>query len=344
VLINLWFGLIVILWAGYVLLEGFDFGVGLLYPFMARDEPERKAVLRTIGAVWDGNEVWLLVAGGATFAAFPEWYASLFSGYYLALALILVGLILRGAGIELRSKAATDSGRAWCDRAFVVGSALPALLWGVAFANFVRGVPINSQHVVDAPLWTLLSPYALLGGVTSVLLFSSHAAHFLALRCTDDLRDRALGFGRVLTPASLVVTAGFVVATWIQRANVVSVLVSLVAAAGLALALLANRAEREGWAFAGTALTCLLVPVFIFASTWPYAIVGRGSGSSGSSGLTLDAAASSHMTLTVMTVVALVMTPVVLAYQGWTYWIFRQRVSLPAVAVESPVGTASGLA
>ena len=332
-LIDLWFGLIVVLWAGYVVLEGFDFGVGLLYPIMGRTETEKRVVYNTIGPVWDGNEVWLLVAGGATFAAFPEWYASLFSGYYLALALILVGLILRGSGIELRSKAATQSGRAWCDRAFVVGSALPALLWGVALANFVRGVPIDGQHVVHASLWSLLSPYALLGGVTSVLLFATHGAHFLALRTTDELRARALGIGKVVTPAAVVSALAFVGATWAQRANTVSVITSVVAAVGLLTALWGAREEREVLAFVGTSVTCVMVPVFIFASTWPYAIVGRGSGSVG---LKLTTAASSHTTLVVMTVVAVVMTPVVLAYQAWTYWVFRQRVTLPPVSVTDP--------
>jgi cytochrome d ubiquinol oxidase subunit II len=177
-----WFGLIAVLWAGFLMLEGFDFGVGMLLPILAKSDAERRVTLRSIGPVWDGNEVWLIVAGGATFAAFPDWYASVFSGFYIAFALLLIGLILRGVGIEYRGKAATAGGRRWCDGAIVVGSFLPALLLGVAFADFVRGVKLDAGGNMTGGFFDLLSPYALLGGIVTLTLFAFHGAVFLALR------------------------------------------------------------------------------------------------------------------------------------------------------------------
>ena len=187
-----WFGIIAVLWAGFFVLEGFDFGVGVLLPLVARTETDRKVAVRAIGPVWDGNEVWLLVAGGATFAAFPEWYASLFAGFYLAFALLLVGLILRGIGIEYRGKATTDAGRAWCDGAFIAGSFVPALLVGVAFADILRGVNMTARHDVTSTFFSLLTPYALLGGLVTLSLFALHAALYLRLRTEGAVRDRAL--------------------------------------------------------------------------------------------------------------------------------------------------------
>jgi len=190
-LATFWFILIAILWAGYFVLEGFDFGVGILLPFLGRDDTERRVLVNTIGPVWDGNEVWLLTAGGATFAAFPLWYASLFSGFYLALLIILVALIVRGVCFEFRSKVDSPRWRGNWDRAIFAGSAVPALLWGVAFANIVRGVPLNAQHVYTGNLLTLLNWYGLLGGLVTLSLFTLHGAIFLGLRTTGELRRRA---------------------------------------------------------------------------------------------------------------------------------------------------------
>src|SRR5450759_827653 len=181
-LTTVWFALIAVLWIGYFVLEGFDFGVGILLPILGRDEPERRAILRTIGPVWDGNEVWVLVAGGATFAAFPEWYATLFSGFYLALFLILVALIVRGMGIEYRNKRGDAAWRGRWDKVIAIGSCVPALLWGVAFANIVAGVPINAEKEFTGSLLTLLNPFGLLGGLTTLLLFVTHGLVFLALK------------------------------------------------------------------------------------------------------------------------------------------------------------------
>ncbi len=189
-----WFCLIAVLWAGFLVLEGFDFGVGMLLPLVASTDEDRRIALRSIGPVWDGNEVWLLVAGGATFAAFPEWYASMFSGFYLAFVLLLIGLILRGIGIEYRERAETANGRRWCDTAIVVGSFLPSLLLGVAFADLVRGLRMNAAHQVVGGFFDLLSPYALLGGVVTLTLFAFHGAVFLALRTSGPVAANA---GRV---------------------------------------------------------------------------------------------------------------------------------------------------
>ena len=190
-LTTLWFILIAVLWMGYFVLEGFDFGVGVLLPVVARDDRERRVVINTIGPLWDGNEVWLLVAGGATFAAFPEWYATLFSGFYLALFLILVSLIIRNVAFEYRGKRDSDNWRAWWDRAIIVGSFLPALLWGVAFGNIVRGVKIDADKEFVGSFFDLLNPYALLGGLVTLSLFVTHGAVFLSLKTLGDVRERA---------------------------------------------------------------------------------------------------------------------------------------------------------
>ncbi|MEV1249414.1 cytochrome d ubiquinol oxidase subunit II [Nonomuraea sp. NPDC050022] len=309
---TIWFVLIAVLWTGYFLLEGFDFGVGVLLPFLARDEGERRTVVSTIGPVWDGNEVWLLVAGGATFAAFPEWYATLFSGFYLPLFLILLALIARGVALEYRHK--SDSTRGW-DRAFFWGSLGPAFLWGVAFANIVRGVPLDAAHEYTGTLLTLLNPYALLGGLATLALFTLHGAIFLALRTTGELRSRASRVARLLAVVAAVVVSAFLLGlgafAW------VAVL------AGLAGAFVATLRGRDGWAFAASALAVVAFTATLFLSLWPNVLPALNPANS----LTVVNAASSPYTLKVMTWVAAIFTPVVLAYQAWTYWIFRRRLT-----------------
>ena len=320
-----WFGIIAVLWAGFFLLEGFDYGVGMLLPAVARSESDRKVAVRSIGPVWDGNEVWLLVAGGATFAAFPEWYASMFSGFYLAFALLLVGLILRGIGIEYRAKAATAGGRAWCDAAFVVGSYVPALLLGVAFANLLRGVDMTPRHDVTSSFLSLLNPYALLGGVVTAALFAFHGAVYLQLRTHGVVRDRALRLAAPLGVLTAVVALAFVLWTaGSGRGTLLSWAVALVIVAGIGNGILRSRQGLDRQAFASTAVAALLVPIWLFACLWPDVLPARNNGAFS---LTAHNASSSHYTLQVMTVVALVMTPIVLAYQAWSYWIFRARVS-----------------
>ncbi len=319
-----WFGVLAVLWAGFFVLEGFDFGVGMLLPVVANTDTERKIALRSIGPVWDGNEVWLLVAGGATFAAFPEWYASAFSGFYLAFAVLLVGLILRGIGIEYRGKAHTSHGRRWCDFAIVVGSVLPALLLGVAFADFMRGVKMNASHDVIGNFWDLVTPYGLLGGVVTLTLFAFHGALFLALRTDGEVRDVARSLARALAPPTGLAAIAFVIWTsQVRGASVSFVLGGVIIAAFLA-ATWAAEVRRPGLAFAASSAVVGLVPVWVFAALWPNVLPARNNAAFS---LTVYNADSSPYTLRVMTVVALVFTPIVLAYQAWTYWVFRARVT-----------------
>ncbi|MEU6998157.1 cytochrome d ubiquinol oxidase subunit II [Nonomuraea sp. NPDC046570] len=319
-LTTVWFVLIAVLWTGYFVLEGFDFGVGILLPFLGRGDADRGTLVRSIGPLWDGNEVWLVVAGGATFAAFPEWYATLFSGFYLPLFLILLALIMRGVALEYRSK--SDSTKGW-DRAFFWGSAGPAFLWGVAFANIVRGVPLDADHEYTGTLLTLLNPYALLGGLATLALFTLHGAVFLALKTGGELRGRAVAAVRVVGPATLVIGGAFLVATQLQAGKPVTWISVAVAALGIAGALAATLRGRDGWAFAANALAIVAVTVTLFANLWPNVMPALDPAHS----LTVDNAASSPYTLGVMTWVAAVFTPVVLAYQGWTYWVFRRRLT-----------------
>ncbi len=324
-----WFGVIAVLWAVFLMLEGFDFGVAMLLPFVARSETDRRVALRSIGPVWDGNEVWLLVAGGATFAAFPEWYASVFSGFYIAFALLLVGLILRGIGIEYRGKAMTSAGRAWCDAAIVVGSFLPALLLGVAFANFARGVTMDASHNLTGGFFALLSPYALLGGVVTLALFAFHGAVFLMLRTEGQVAESAGRVLRPLMPITGVAAVVFLIWTAQIRGGVVSWLLAAVIAVAFVASAAAALLHRVGWSFVASSLACLLVPIWLFACLWPNVLPDRVDAARS---LTVHNASSSHYTLVVMSVVAVLFTPLVLAYQAWTYWVFRARVGAATVA------------
>ena len=324
-LTTVWFGLITILWVGYLVLEGFDFGVGILLPVLGRTERERRVVINTIGPVWDGNEVWVLVAGGATFAAFPEWYATLFSGFYLALFLILVALIVRGVAFEFRSKRPEPSWRRGWDLAIFFGSLLPAILWGTALANIVGGVPIDANHEFTGSLLTLLNPYGLLGGLTTLALFVTHGAAFLALKTTGDIRVRANRLAGRVGLAAAVLAVAFLAWTQQKTGDPGSATLSVLAAVALVGALLANRRGREGWAFAGTAVTIALAVVALFVALFPDVMP---STTNAAYSLTTTNASSTSYTLSIMTVVAVIFTPLVLLYQGWTYWVFRRRIGV----------------
>jgi cytochrome d ubiquinol oxidase subunit II len=328
---TLWFTLIAVLWSGYFVLEGFDFGVGMLLRVVGRDSTERRAVIHTIGPVWDGNEVWLLVAGGATFAAFPEWYATLFSGFYLPLLLILVALILRGVAFEFRGKHDTERWRSGWDWVITGASAVTALLWGVAFANIVRGVPIDADGTYTGGFFNLLNPYALLGGVTTLLLFAALGAAFLSLRTTGVLEARSRRLLRPLAAAAGALLVAFTLATVTLSGGVSTweaVTAVLLVAAAAALTVLAA-VDRAAYAFvAGTGAAIALVALF-FVDLFPNVMP---SSTSSAYDLTLQGASSTHYTLVVMTVVALVMTPIVLVYQAWTYWVFRHRIGPEDVA------------
>ena len=328
-LATFWFILIAILWSGYFVLEGFDFGVGILLPFLGRDDTERRVLVNTIGPVWDGNEVWLLTAGGATFAAFPQWYATLFSGFYLALLIILVALIVRGVCFEFRSKVDSPRWRANWDRAIFAGSALPALLWGVAFANIVRGVPLNAQHVYTGNLLTLLNWYGLLGGLVTLGLFTLHGAIFLGLRTVAELRQRAKRAATGIALATIPLAAVFLAVTQYSHGKPATDVTAAVAAVALIGGAAAAFRGREGWAFLGTALTLVLAVATLFGDLYPNVLP---SSTNAAYSLTVNNASSAHHTLVVMSWVALIFTPVVLAYQGWTYWVFRKRLSRSDIA------------
>ncbi len=331
---SFWFTLIVVLWVGYFILEGFDFGVGILLKVVAKNQAERRAVLTTLGPVWDGNEVWLLVAGGATFAAFPEWYATLFSGFYLPLFLILVSLIVRGVSFEYRSKYGKAQWRNRWDNAIVVSSFLPALLWGVAFANIIEGVPLEktSAGVIEyaGGFFNLLNPYALLGGVTTLLLFVSHGAFFLALKTEGEIRTRANSIGQkagLATAVAALAFFGWTAASVNHRGWVL--LGAAVAVVFWLAALGANFKGREGYAFLFSALTTGFTVITLFATLYPNVMP---SSLLSDASLNIFNASSTHYTLKVMTYVAVVLTPIVLIYQGWTYWIFRKRVNPNQIA------------
>ncbi|MGW6129692.1 cytochrome d ubiquinol oxidase subunit II [Cellulomonas sp. NPDC055163] len=323
-LTTVWFLLIAVLWTGYLVLEGFDFGVGMLLPVLGRrSNTDRRVMINTIGPVWDGNEVWLLTAGGATFAAFPEWYATMFSGFYLPLLLILLALIVRVVAFEWRGKIDDDRWRARADLALTVGSWVPAVLWGVAFANLVRGVELDADHQYVGGFVALLNPFALLGGAVTALLFLTHGAVFLALKSAGDVRGRAGALAARLAPVTLAVAA--VWAVWAQLAYSVAWTWGAVGLAAAALLVLvrATRERREGWAFVASAVTIVAAVVLIFGSLFPDVMPAFDPANS----LTVTNASSTDYTLTVMTWVAVALTPLVLLYQGWTYWVFRKRVS-----------------
>src|SRR4051812_14720378 len=210
---TLWFWIIAFLFVGYFVLDGFDFGVGMSLPFLGRDEADRRVLINTIGPVWDLNETWLIVAGACLFAAFPEWYATLFSGFYLALLLILLALIVRGVSFEYRHQRPESQWKAWFDGMIIVGSAVPALLWGVAFANIVQGVPLDDGHNYTGTLIDLLNPYALLGGLTTLLLFFTHGVVFVSLKTEGEMRGRARQLAVVSGGIAIAVAALFLLWT-----------------------------------------------------------------------------------------------------------------------------------
>jgi cytochrome d ubiquinol oxidase subunit II len=323
-LVTLWFALIAVLWVGYFVLEGFDFGVGILLPILGRDPADRRAMLATIGPLWDGNEVWLIVAGGATFAAFPDWYATLFSGFYLALLLILLALIVRAVALEYRNKSEDLNWRRRWDIVITVGSVVPALLWGVAFANIVHGVPINAQQNFTGTFLTLLNPYGLLGGLVTLSLFSLHGAVFLSLKTEGQVRAAAHRCVTRLGAVAVGLAAGFLIWTQLSSGRPATDIVAVAAGAALLGALFANLRGREGWAFVATAGTIALAVATLFGDLWPNVMP---SSTNAAFNLTVHNASSSPYTLGVMSWVALFATPVVLVYQGWTYWVFRKRIT-----------------
>jgi len=324
-LTTVWFILITVLFVGYFVLEGFDFGVGMLVGLLAKDERERRVLINTIGPLWDGNEVWLLVGGGALFAAFPEWYATLFSGFYLPLFLILVALIIRGVAFEYRGKRDDQAWRDRWDWAIIIGSFLPALLWGVAFANIIRGVPIDSSHEYVGGFFNLLNPYALLGGLLTTTVFLVHGAIFVALKTVGDIRERAHAFAQKVGGVAAVLAVLFIGWTAVRDGDLAVWLVGAVAAVAFLGGLAASRAGRDGWAFVGTAVAIAGVVTMLFVALFPDVMP---SSLDAAYSLTTENASSTPYTLKIMTWVAAVFTPIVLMYQSWSYWVFRKRIGV----------------
>jgi len=332
---QVWFVLIAVLWSGYFLLEGFDFGVGMLLPVLPRDERERGILFASIGPVWDGNEVWLVVAAGATFAAFPAWYATLFSGFYVALLLILVLLIVRLVSFEWRERQTGERWRTTWLWANTIGSVGASFLWAVALANLVEGVPLNSSHVFTGSVLDLFSPYTVVAGLSMVAVFALHGATYLTLRTTGDLCRRAAQTAQRLTLPALVLGAGAAAWTVVvahqnnQRAVLATAIPAVLTAAVLVAALTFTRAGRPGRAFAATGLAAIGFVATVFTGLYPRVLV---SSPDFANSLTIENAVTGHYALQVITVTAAILTPLILLYQGWTYYVLRARISGEPVA------------
>lgn len=326
---DVWFVLIAVLWTGYFFLEGFDFGIGILTKLLARDRKERRVLINTIGPVWDGNEVWLLSAGGATFAAFPEWYATLFSGFYLPLLLILVCLIVRGVAFEYRAKRPEENWQRNWEHAIFWSSLLPAVLWGVAFGNIVRGVAIDAHKEYVGSFGDLLNPYALLGGLVTLTLFTFHGTVFAALKTVGDIRVRARKLAVGLGLLTALLALGFLLWTQADKGDGTSLVALIVAVAALAGAVGTIAAGREGWSFALSGVTIVAVVAMLFLTLFPEVMP---SSLNPAWSLTVTNASSTPYTLKIMTWCAGIATPVVLLYQGWTYWVFRKRIGTQHIA------------
>ncbi|MBP9041458.1 MAG: cytochrome d ubiquinol oxidase subunit II [Anaerolineaceae bacterium] len=324
----LWFILIAVLYAGFFFLEGFDFGVGMLLPIIGKKDVERRAIINTIGPHWDGNEVWLIVAGGATFAAFPHWYATLFSGFYLGMFLLLLALIVRGVALEFRSKIASPKWRFGWDWAIAIASFLASFLLGVVFTNLVRGVPIDANMQYTGTFLTLLNPVSLLGGLAVVFVFIFHGANFLSLKLIEGLRVKAHNAAVRNFPAALIFAVGLFGALYFtdsafSEKGALTLVLPLLAAAALVLSRVLSGQKKEGWAFILSSAAVVFMVAAIFIALFPNVMI---SSTDVANNLTIHNASSSPYTLKVMSIVAAVMLPIVLAYQVWTYWMFRKRV------------------
>ncbi|MER5824990.1 cytochrome d ubiquinol oxidase subunit II [Streptomyces mirabilis] len=328
---DVWFVIIAVLWTGYFFLEGFDFGVGVLTKLLARDRAEKRVLINTIGPVWDGNEVWLLSAGGATFAAFPEWYATLFSGFYLPLLLILVCLIVRGVAFEYRVKRPEENWQRNWEAAIFWTSLVPAFMWGVAFGNIVHGVKIDKNFEYVGTFGDLLNPYALLGGLVTLTLFTFHGIVFVGLKTVGDIRERArklsLGVGLVAAVVALV----FLIWTQADNGDAKSLVALIVAVVALVAAIAVAQTGREGWAFALSGLTIVAAVAMLFLTLFPNVMP---SSLNPDWSLTVSNASSSPYTLRIMTWCAGIATPMVLLYQSWTYWVFRKRIGTHHIAAD----------
>ncbi len=326
---TLWFVLITVLFVGFFFFEGFDFGVGILLPFLGKDDKSRRVIINTIGPHWDGNEVWLLTAGGAIFAAFPHWYATMFSGFYIALFLLVASLIVRAVAFEYRSKSEDPRWRNLWDWCLFFGSFVSALLWGVALANLIKGVPIDGTMTYTGSFFTLLNPYALVGGLATLSMFTLHGAIFLTLKTTDDILEASRATARKLWLPTTIILLLFVAYSYVETDMFVALGInpgSIPVIAMLAILSVGSllKAKKEGWAFVMTGITIAFSTIIVFSGLFPRVMV---SSTNPEWSLTIYNASSSQYTLGVMSIVAAIFVPIVLLYQGWSYWVFKKRIS-----------------
>jgi len=330
-LATVWFCVIAFFWLGYLFLEGFDFGVGMLLPVLARDNTERRVMVNTIGPVWDGNEVWLIVAAGATFAAFPAWYAGLFSAAYLPLLLVLLALIGRGVAFDYRGKVDSERWRRTWDRVIMIGSWIPPLGVGLILATTVLGLPLDADGNRVGSAFAAVRWDTLLGAVAIAAFSLTHGAAFLALKTSGDLRERARTLAVRLLPFAMLPMVAFLAVVQWRGGTLWTLLAFGISAVAAVVAWLRLRADRDGQAFAALGVVIAGAAVTMFGTLFPNVLP---STLDAANTLTIAGAASSPYTLTVMTWVAVFGAPAVLIYQGWTYWVFRKRIGtqhIPAV-------------
>ncbi len=321
---TLWFILIAVLFIGFFFLEGFDYGVGILLPFLGKNDEERRMIINTIGPFWDGNEVWMITAGGAIFAAFPNWYATLFSGFYIALFLLLAALIVRAVSFEYRSKVESPTWRSLWDWAIFFGSLIPAILWGVAVANLVHGTPIDENMQFVGNFFDLLSPFTLLGGLATLSAFILHGAYFLTLKTGSPIMERAKATAQKMWIPTIVLAGLFLIWMSFSSGKILSIVATVLAAVALIVSGLRSKQGRDGCAFGWMGATIAFFTISVFAALYPNVMV---SSIDPAYNLTIYNASSSPYTLKVMTIVAVIFVPIVLVYQGWTYYTFRQRIT-----------------
>lgn len=325
---ELWFILIAVLFVGFFVLEGFDFGVGTISKFLGRNDMERRVYINTIGPFWDANEVWLITAGGAMFAAFPHWYATMFSGFYIPLVFMLLALILRGVSFEFRGKRDSQKWRGVWDWTLFIGSFLPPILWGVVLANFMTGMPINENKEMVGGFLQFLHPFALLSGVMFLLLFLVHGLQFITIRTEGALRERARKIAKFIAPLTLLLVLAFFFIGWwktdiFTNHGSMWIILPLLAWSTLLLASILNVRKLDGWAFTFTSLTIIFLISSVFIGMFPRLMI---SSISEAYDLTIYNAASGAYTLKLMSILSLTILPFVLGYQGWSYYIFRHRV------------------
>lgn len=325
----LWFVLIAVLYSGFFILEGFDFGVGILLPFLGKNDTDRRVIINSVGPTWDANEVWLVLAGGATFAAFPHWYATLFSGFYLPLFLVLVALIFRGVAFEFRGKLDKPAWRSFWDYAMFGGSLLVPLLMGVAFANILQGVPIDQAKNYTGGFFNLLNPFALIGGLTFLCITVLLGALYLKIKTTGNVMERAIKTAKTLWLPSILLTGAFGLFATIGKSgqeglNPLGLIITILAVVVLLGGLLAQRSGKTGWAFGLGVTAMAAVSAVIFVLLFPNVMV---SSTDPAFNLTIYNAASSAKTLEIMSFVVLFFLPIVLGYQAYNYWVFRKRLT-----------------